>query len=63
MNEQFQEIEIVWKVRVVAKRSIARTVAVNVKEHLDAVSKKIPDVLVGESVVSAMEVNNKEVSK
>lgn len=60
MDPYFQEIKLVWKVTVVAKTEVARSLMHNVKVHLDEAVSKVPNVLVSESVIEAWYVNEEK---
>ncbi len=60
MDNYFQEIELVWKVRIVAKTEVARSLMKNAKAYLDDAASKIPDVLMSDSVVEAWQINKEE---
>ena len=49
MESQFQEIELVYKVRVVVNKKSARSFASQFKLHLDQANSPVEGVLFGES--------------
>lgn len=60
MDKHFQEIELVWKVRIVAKTEVARGLMMSAKACLDEAASKIPNVLISESVIEAWQINQEE---
>lgn len=60
MDNYFQEVKLVWTVRIVAKTDVARSLLKTVKVHLDEAASKIPNVLVSDSIIEAWQVKPEE---
>lgn len=60
MDNYFQEVKLVWTVKVVAKTDVARSLLKTVKLHLDEAANKIPNVLVSDSIIEAWQVKPEE---
>lgn len=60
MDKHFQEIKLVWRVTVVAKTEVARSLMHTAKAHLDEAAAKIPNVLISDSVIEAWYINEEE---
>lgn len=60
MDNYFQEVKLVWTVKVVAKTEVARALMHTAKAHLDEAAAKIPNVLISDSVIEAWYINEEE---
>lgn len=60
MDSYFDEIEVLWKVRIVAPTTVARSLMKDVKVRLDEAVKQMPNILVSESVIEAWKIKEEE---
>jgi hypothetical protein len=60
MKKQFEEVELVYKIHLVARSDVANNLIKYSKSYLDEALAKIPHCLLGESVVEVKQINSKE---